>query len=116
MEHVSIAHYITNRLKMARIVKEFNVAQMLSTTLMVHAGSVKKGLWPQKMDFSVSILLIWEMTSVSVHKLKEMEFAKSAVCTLGLKTMEKDAHQIDVMTDRSFSLMVPAKTAKIILW
>ena len=44
-----------------------------------------------------------------------MEIAKSASNTLGLKTMEKDAHQIDVMTYRSFSLMVPAKTAKIIL-
>ena len=44
-----------------------------------------------------------------------MEFAKSVEHILGLKTMEKDAHQIDVMTDRSFSSMVPAKTAKIIL-
>lgn len=58
MGHASIARYITNRLKMARIVKELNVVQMLSTTLMVHADSVKKGLWLQKMDFSVSILLL----------------------------------------------------------
>ena len=44
-----------------------------------------------------------------------MEFAKSAEYTLGLKTKEKDAHQIDARTDRDFSLMAPAKTAKIIL-
>jgi len=57
MVRASIAHYMTEQLTMGRIVKELTVAHTASTTLMVHAGNVKKGLLLQMMDFSVCRVL-----------------------------------------------------------